>query len=115
MIREHNSQSPFGYNMTEGGDGVMSGRKHTTATIRKMRESHSQGQHNGEKHPSAKLIESQVLDIYNRVWSGEKGSVLAAEFGIVKSAISNIKHRKRWKHILAPKILEQLNTNVATL
>ncbi|WP_369378748.1 NUMOD4 domain-containing protein [Lysinibacillus fusiformis] len=53
----------------------------------------------GENHHQAKLTNDQVLEIYERVHKGEKGVSLAQEFGVYKSVISDIKRRKRWKHI----------------
>jgi hypothetical protein len=53
------------------------------------------GEHNGQ----AKLSSKQVIEIRKRIESGEKQSLLAAEFGVKEPIISQIKHRKRWAHI----------------
>ncbi len=51
---------------------------------------------NGEKHGSSKLTERQVLKIRE---SNDTQVVLAKRFKVSQMTISNIKNRKRWKHI----------------
>lgn len=53
----------------------------------------------GEKNPSAKLTEEQVLDIRTRREAGEKLVALAKEFGVQCDAISKIHRRRTWKHL----------------
>lgn len=53
----------------------------------------------GKLHGMAKLTEDQVREIRRRRDAGEEQSVLAKEFGVVQSAISNIVNRKRWSHL----------------
>ncbi len=54
----------------------------------------------GEKHPSAKLKEFQVVEI--REWH-KSGNVLiislAEIYGVSKSCISDIVNRKKWRHL----------------
>ena len=50
----------------------------------------------GEKHPLAKLTEKQVFAIRN---DHRKQTVIAAEYRVDPSAISNIKRRRNWAHI----------------
>jgi hypothetical protein len=55
----------------------------------------------GERHQSAKLSESIVIDILN---SEEYGTVLADRYGVSRSVISCIRRRVTWKHIpIGPK------------
>lgn len=54
---------------------------------------------NGSRHNFAKLLEYQVLEIRKRLSNGEKGKNLAQEFNISEMSISDIKLRKKWKHI----------------
>ena len=54
---------------------------------------------NGSKHNFAKLNESQVLTIRNRLKNGEVGRHLAKEYSVHVMTISNIKNRKKWTHI----------------
>lgn len=53
----------------------------------------------GESNPRALLTEKDVLDIYNRLVSGEKNSVLAKEYGVGRSTIINIKERSAWYYL----------------
>jgi NUMOD4 motif/HNH endonuclease len=51
--------------------------------------------HRGDKCPTAKLTNKEAEDIYRRVWAGEKGYLLAKEFGVSSPTISEIKHKKK--------------------
>lgn len=53
----------------------------------------------GEKARTAILTEGKVIEIRQRLDSGETGAALAKEYGVTTSAISSIKQRKSWKHI----------------
>jgi hypothetical protein len=57
----------------------------------------------GEKNSRAKLTEEQVREIrrrYERGWrTAQSGGVLAREFGVSPSTISQIVRGKHWKHI----------------
>lgn len=74
----------LGSNLDNVADRVRKGR--TGFVIRK-----------GEAHPMARLSAPQVSEIRRRYAAGEKGSILAAEFGMSRPAISNIITGKRWK------------------
>lgn len=50
----------------------------------------------GQEHSQAKLTKDQVHLIRHRLAQGEKGYVLAAEFGVSKATVSLIKNRKLW-------------------
>jgi len=53
----------------------------------------------GEECGRHKLTTGQVLEIRARLATGVKQAVLAEMYGVDPSAISNIKRRKKWKHI----------------
>ena len=53
----------------------------------------------GEHHASAKLTEKQVLDIRSRPISWGSNSLIAKEFNVDRSVISNIRRGKTWKHL----------------
>ena len=53
----------------------------------------------GEKNGSSKLSESDIREIRNRRSKGDPLRVLAADYGVSASAISNIALRITWKHI----------------
>jgi hypothetical protein len=57
-----------------------------------------------------KLVASQVLDVYRRAHAGEKHSVIADEFGVSTSLISNIKRHKNWRHLFLPLTCQHLTT-----
>lgn len=50
----------------------------------------------GEKHHNAKLTEQDVLEIRNDC---RTQSVIAKDYGVSQSVISNIKFKKNWKHV----------------
>lgn len=51
----------------------------------------------GERHPLATLSAEQVREIYKRAWAGESHSIIAKEFDIGSSAVSNIKCERVWR------------------
>jgi hypothetical protein len=53
----------------------------------------------GERVKSARLTESQVLDIRKRAISGENQYDLAREYGVTQSNISMIVNRVTWGHV----------------
>lgn len=55
----------------------------------------------GERHWSAKLTPSQVLEIMDRLRTTKYGDVarMAREFGVANQSISAIKHGFHWKHL----------------
>lgn len=67
--------------------------KHITGIIGK------QSNNKGSKNKLAKLTESDVLEIRERLKNGETGSSLARYFGVGEITISRIKHNQRWTHI----------------
>ncbi len=54
---------------------------------------------NGEHCPWSKLTAVQVTDIRNRAADGEEHKKLAEEFGINKTSISDIVHRRTWRTV----------------
>lgn len=53
----------------------------------------------GERHPNAKLSDFQALEIRRRAIAGENQRLLAAEFGVTQSLVSEIKNMERWSHL----------------
>jgi hypothetical protein len=53
----------------------------------------------GEKHPHTKFKETDIIAILKSEQTYEK---IAANFGVTKSAISHIKNKRSWKHIMLP-------------
>ena len=53
----------------------------------------------GERHHQAKLTENDVYAIRARLDSGERGSVLAREYGLSQTTISHIRKRHTWAHL----------------
>lgn len=53
----------------------------------------------GEHSASAKLTESDVLDIRSRRSSGETMQSIADDYGLATSTISSIERRLTWKHV----------------
>jgi len=53
----------------------------------------------GESHLSAKLTESQVIEIKGRLKQNESPTVIAKEFGVSHSTVSGIKFGRKWTHL----------------
>jgi hypothetical protein len=51
----------------------------------------------GESHPSAKISESQVREILNRLKTGESGASIASDFNIHTQTVFAIKHGRSWR------------------
>jgi hypothetical protein len=63
----------------------------------------TKGRHaHGETHGMSKLSEADVLEILERVQSGESQSTLAARYQVSKTQVSAIISRKSWKHLYEP-------------
>jgi len=56
----------------------------------------------GEKHYAAILSDASALEIMKRRAAGEMGKDLAAEFGVSHSLITQLCHRKIWRHLDGP-------------
>jgi len=54
----------------------------------------------GENHPQAKLTEYQVQLIREDLKNNVKIKDIAEDFGVGTTAISNIKLKKKWKHVI---------------
>lgn len=52
----------------------------------------------GSRHPFARLSETQAVEIRVRRAAGERGRVLAAEYGISEASVSDIVHGRTWRH-----------------
>jgi len=53
----------------------------------------------GEKHPNAKLSDSEAREIRERALAGESTGALAEEFSVSQAAVSLIKHSKTYRHV----------------
>jgi len=53
----------------------------------------------GHQHNMAKLTTEEVLFIRYKLEAGHSGASLARTFGMTPTQISNIKHRRHWKHV----------------
>lgn len=53
----------------------------------------------GAGNSNSKLTEEQVTEIRKRIEQGESQKALAEHFGVKPNTISDIKLRKRWKHV----------------
>ncbi len=57
------------------------------------------GNRKGTANANAKLTEQKVIEIRFMSFSGMNGGDICRKFGLSKSTLNNIKHRKTWKHI----------------
>lgn len=55
--------------------------------------------HPGSRNTSAKLNETQVVEIKKRLAAGELHRIIAADYGMHESAISKIKLGIRWRSV----------------
>lgn len=53
----------------------------------------------GEQHSQSKLTECQVLDIRQRIGSGDRQTAIAKELGLSQSCISRVNSGSRWPHL----------------
>lgn len=53
----------------------------------------------GSRNGSAKLTEQQVIEIRQRSHHGERGNVLAKEYGISTGSMARIRLRQTWRHV----------------
>lgn len=91
--------------------GNWKGRKHTEQTKFNMSESRkrliAEGKlkppkppcHKGEKAPTSKLTNRDIVEIRRRVLAGENKKAIAEDYGVVFQSIYNIANRVTWKHI----------------
>lgn len=56
----------------------------------------------GSRNGRSKLTEAQVLSIRSRIAAGEQQKDIAADVGLVPSAISRIHTRENWPHLISP-------------
>jgi len=64
--------------------------------------------HKGEKHPGSKITEKEILEIFRLRKMGWTHQKLADRFKITQSTISNILHRRLWKHIELGELCQSL-------
>ncbi len=53
----------------------------------------------GGGHPGSKLIESDVIDIYNLYMAGQSQSQIANKYHIGRKTIGRIVNRETWRHV----------------
>lgn len=81
------------------GDNRLSNLRWATHT-ENMHDKYAHGTNaHGSRHGMAKLTERAVLEIRQRVASGEPQKNLAAEFGVTKARISEVVNKKAWTHV----------------
>ena len=85
-IMRYNALYPFGYNKSIGGKGS---HGHTWDLEQRARVM-------GSRNKRSKLNETQVMAIY---WDARSRSVIAKEYGISTTMVTNIKNGKAWKHV----------------
>lgn len=106
--------SAGGTNLGRGGEARF-GVRHSPESRRKMSESRTgrdlSPQHRarlveaaprGEAHHSAKLSESDVVDIKARLWDGDSLAAIARQYGVSHATVSGISHEKAWRHVPWP-------------
>jgi hypothetical protein len=55
--------------------------------------------HKGEKHPGVKISEKEVIEIFDLRRMGWTHQRLADRFKVTQGTISNVLHRRIWKHV----------------
>ena len=53
----------------------------------------------GEKHPLSRLTEDDVKEIRRKLDAGSLQQEVADEYGISQSTVSEIKTRRKWRHL----------------
>lgn len=54
----------------------------------------------GDAHPNSRLSSESAQEIFRRAWGGASYTQLALEFGVSKSTVRDIKHKRRRAHDL---------------
>lgn len=75
----------------------MSGKKMSSESRKKMRDHHADFR--GEKHPKAKLSESDVKRIISLILNGYSRKDIAIKYKVSKSCIDGIGGHKSWTHL----------------
>lgn len=95
ICRERSDDKKFGFNCTDEPYAPMRGKKHSDATLEKMRA----GGRKGEKHPGAKLTEELVRQVIQLDGDGLSGGAIAAQIGVDRSSVSLVLSGRIWKHL----------------
>ena len=96
-----------GLNLSEGGIGLQ-GYTHTVESKAKMRRNFEDRERRmmsskpGENHPLATFTESEVLDVKERLWHGERAWDIAVELNVPIHRIQQINADKSWNHVPWP-------------
>lgn len=69
-------------------------KAYTDKTYQKLK-----GIHAGEKSPTAKLSESDVINILRMLKNNEKYTTISSKYNISITQISRIKHKERWGYL----------------
>lgn len=105
-IKKLKTKRPFGYNLTDGGDGSI-GYKHTKEALEKMKLKDAIF---GEANGNSKLTEKDVFSILLKYYFKNKTTVdLESEYNINNSMISAIVRGKNWKNIFSKFMREYSN------
>lgn len=75
------------------------GRPLPEETRLKMSESHKRRDARGSRSSNAKLTESNVADILDRLYAGDLQKDIAEEYGVAKSTISHISQGNTWTNV----------------
>jgi Autographiviridae endonuclease len=97
MLVLHKCDNPRCYNIAHLFLGTQSDNlKDAVAKGRWVRPSPQQ---RGELHSQARLTEKNVLEIRQRLTSGETHQSIADDFGVCREMVTRIHNRKAWTHI----------------
>lgn len=75
------------------------GRKKTKEEIDKIQKNRSIPNQKGENHPNNTLKNSDVFEIRELLKSGIKQMEIAKKYKVCQGVISQIKHKRTWRHI----------------
>lgn len=91
----------LGTNADNMRDAIAKGRAHlrTSGLQKKLYADHPEYVRRGEKVPSAKLTDTQVLAIRRAYQHGQTQRSLARQFGVSHPTIHHIIHRRAWRHL----------------
>ena len=88
-----------GLNMTRGGEGVWGYRFSDEVRARFRERTREQM---AVKHPRAKLNESDVREIIQRIWAGETAGTISQDYPVSASTIQRIRSGKNWPDVPRP-------------
>lgn len=99
-ISYYKSHGKFGYNMTDGGEGIF-GHKMNESAIERTKSTKTKNNSfaKGSRVGTSKLEEKDILRIKSLIVDGLSNQEISDLFGVSRANISHIRLGKSWRHV----------------